>query len=135
MKKLLFILLFIPIITLSQNNNLPNDVKKYVSEINEKMNNVDNPIIATYLGSEIGDYFYFPFEGSDGKYFDFGNGNNNYGTIPFGENDLEINSDLIGKKFTIYWQFSSTYFYCCEGSMQEYIADLPSITHIDYYSH
>ena len=133
MKKLLLILLFVPIITLSQNNNLPSDVKKYISEINEKMNNVDNPLIATYLGSEIGDYLYFPFIGMDGKYFDFGNGNNNYGGIPFSENDLEIDSDLIGKKFTIYWQWSSTSFYCCEGRMDEYITELPSITYIDYY--
>mgnify|MGYP001177530602 CR=1 FL=1 len=134
MKKLSFLLLFIPFITLSQNSNLPDDVKKYISEINEQMNNVDNPLIATYLGSEIGDYFYFMFEGKDGNIFDFGNGNNDYGIIPFGENDLEINSDLIGKKFTIYWKFSPSYFYCCEGRMDEYIADLPSISYIDYYN-
>ena len=134
MKKLSFLLLFIPIITLSQNSNLPDDAKKYISEINEQMSNVDNPLIATYLGSEIGDYFYFLFEGENGMIFDFGNGNNDYGTIPFGENDLEINSDLIGKKFTIYWKFSPSYFYCCEGRMDEYNADLPSISYIDYFN-
>ena len=133
MKNLLLLLLCVPVITLSQNSNLPDDVKKYVSEINENMNYVDNPLTATYIGSEIGDYFYFLFEGNDGKVFDFGNGNNEYGTIPFGENDLEINSDLIGKKFTIYWKLSPSYFYCCEGRMDEYIADLPSIINIDYY--
>ena len=133
MKKLSFLLLFIPVIALSQNTNLPNDVKKYISEINEQMNNVDNPFIATYLGSEIGDYFYFPFVGLNGRYFNFGNGNNNYGNIPFGENDLEDNSDLIGKKFIIHWQLNSTSFYCCEGSMKEYVAKLPAITYIDYY--
>ena len=37
MKKLSFLLLFIPVIALSQNTNLPNDVKKYIYEINEQM--------------------------------------------------------------------------------------------------
>jgi hypothetical protein len=133
MKKLLLILLCLPIFFFGQQNNLPKDVKNIISEIQVDMENVDNPIVATYLGSEIGDYFYFPFAALDGKYLDFGNGKNNYSDIPFSENDLEINSKLIGKKFTIYWGWSKAEFYCCEGRMDTYIADFPSILNIEYY--
>ena len=133
MKKLLLILLCLPMIGFGQETYIPDEVKNITSELKENMKNVSNPIIATYLGSEIGDYFYFPFTGVDGKYFDFGNGNNNYGDIPFGENDLEMNSELIGKKFTIYWGWNLAEFYCCEGRMDIYKADFPSILSIVYH--
>ena len=133
MKKLLFVIFCLPIIGFGQKTSLPAEVKNIISEIQENMKNVENPLVATYLGSEIGDYFYFNFAGTDGKFFDFGNGNNNYGDIPFGENDLEINSKLIGKKFIIYWGWSKAEFYCCEGRMDTYISDFPCILNIEYY--
>ena len=133
MKKLLLILIFLPLFSFPQQSYFPDEVKSLILKQKEKMNNVSNPITATYLGSELHDYFYFPFIGLDGKHYDFADGNNNLGDIPFGTDDAEINSQLIGKKFLIYWGWRLSSFHCCQGGMDLYKADLPSILRIEYY--
>ena len=66
----------------SSQMSYPDMVKEILWSEKQKMKGVNNPMIATYLGSEFGDYFYFNFRGSGGKYFDFGRSkNNNISTI------------------------------------------------------
>lgn len=87
-------------------------------------------IIATYLGASLNDYYYFPFKGEDGTYFDFAYGKNYLGDIPFDHYDSEMKSELIGKKFIINWTWKSSSYPCCEGQMnntEDYIASILSI--------
>ena len=141
MKKLLLILLYVPLVFEGQNNILdslqityPDQVKEIILSEKLAMKDVPNPIISLYKGSEFGDYFYFLFS-SGGKIFDFGNGTNNLGNIPFTEYDIELKSELIGKKFIIHWEWIKKSFNCCEGRMNLYIGDFPSIVKIDFYEY
>lgn len=87
-------------------------------------------IMATYLGASLNDYYYFPFKGEDGTYFDFAYGKNYLGDIPFDNYDAEMKSELIGKKFIINWTWKSSSYPCCEGQMnntEDYIASILSI--------
>jgi hypothetical protein len=106
-------------------------VQEYLSNLKEEMKDVPNPFIATYLGSEWGDYFYFSFEDASGKYHDFGDGKNELGNLAFGENDNESNSDLVGKEFIITWEWKISHFACCEGSMESHEGQIPGITGIE----
>ena len=132
MTKIFIFLIFVPFVFFAQDNNLPDDVKRVLFEIKEEMKDATNPIIATYLGSELHDYFYFPFKTDDGKIYDFAYGDNSLGEIPFGDNDFDIKSDLVGKKFIIHWKWKQSFFNCCEGRMDLYKADFPSIFKIEY---
>jgi len=131
-KKILLAFLYLPVIIFAQETNYPEDVKRVISNLEEKMEDVSNPIIATYLGSEFGDYFYFLFKDIDEKIYDFAYGDNDLGDIPFGDNDALTNSDLVGKKFIIYWEWKPSSFHCCEGRMNLYKANFPSILKIKY---
>lgn len=119
----------------SSQMSYPDMVKEILWSEKQKMKGVNNPMIATYLGSEFGDYFYFNFRGSGGKYFDFGKSKNNLGDIPFTEYDTEKQSELIGKKFIIHWEWKTSNFNCCEGGMDIYKGDFPCISSIDYYKY
>ena len=112
----------------------PKKVRDIIMAEKLNMKGVSNPMVAKYKGSEFGDYFYFFF--TDGiKNFDFGSGNNNLGSIPFTEYDTEIKSKLIGKEFIIHWEFTSTTFNCCEGGVDLYQGNFPSIVSIDFYTY
>lgn len=89
-------------------------------------------IIATYLGASFYDYYYFPFKGEDGTYYDFAYGQNNLGEIPFDHYDAEMKSELIGKKFIINWKWKSSSYPCCEGQMNNTEDDIASILSIEY---
>ena len=65
----------------------PEAAQYEIATITDSFDEVENPFIATYLGSEFHDYFYLPFRGANGVYYDFGYRNNNLGEIPFGEFD------------------------------------------------
>ena len=117
-----------------QQTYLPDEVKRIILDLEEKMKDVNNPIIGTYLGSELHDYFYFPFKSIDGKVYDFAYGDNNLGDISFGDNDALVDSELVGKRFRIYWGWKPSSFNCCEGGMDLYRANLPSILRIEYYN-
>ena len=105
-----------------------------ISEINKKDTKATYSVVATYLGSAINDYYLFGFEGEDGKYYDFSNCKNNLGDIPFTNYDIEINSELIGKKFIINWKWKTCTYNCCEGEMNLYEDDFPSILSIEYHT-
>ena len=112
----------------------PENVKEIIKNEKLNMKGVSNPIFAKYKGSEFGDFFYFFFT-YGGKTFDFGSGKNNLGNIPFTKYDTEIKSELIGKEFIIHWEWKSTAFNCCEGGMDLYHGDFPSIVSIDFYKY
>ena len=112
----------------------PENVKEIIMAEKLNMKGVNNPIFARYKGSEFGDYFYFFFTYGS-KTFDFGSGKNNLGNIPFTKYDTEIKSELIGKEFIIHWEWTSTAFNCCEGGMDLYHGDFPSIVSIDFYKY
>ena len=132
MKKLLLILLCLPFIGFGQQTYVPDEVRRIIANIETEMKDVSNPITVTYLGSELHDYFYFPFKGIDGKMYDFSYGDNDLGDIPFGDNDALTNSELVGKSFIIYWGWKPSSFNCCEGSMDLYKANFPSILKIQH---
>ena len=48
-----------------------------IASLLDPISEADNPMIVTYLGSSLHDYFYFPFKDDQGRYFDFANRNNN----------------------------------------------------------
>lgn len=112
----------------------PKRVREIILAEKLNMKGVSNPMIVKYKGSEFADNLYFFFTNGI-KNFDFGSGNNNLGNIPFTEYDTEIQSELIGKDFIINWEFISTSFNCCEGSMDLYQGDFPSIVSIDFYKY
>ena len=112
----------------------PKRVRDIILAEKLNMKGVSNPMFAQYKGSEFADNFYFFFTNGI-KTFDFGSGNNNLCNIPFTEYDTEIQSELIGKEFIIHWEFISTGFNCCEGSMDLYQGEFPSIVSIDFYKY
>ena len=109
-----------------------------IASILDPISEADNPMIVTYLGSSLHDYFYFPFEDDEGRYLDFANRNNNLGDIPFGDDDEMAShyegESLVGKKFLITWDYEMSNIYCCEGLNDPYPAMLPRIVKIEYYS-
>tara|TARA_B100000795_G_C22496003_1_gene322104 strand:+ start:94 stop:447 length:354 start_codon:yes stop_codon:yes gene_type:complete len=86
MKKLLFILIYLPMIVFGQ----------------DALENC-NELVAEYSYSEQGDYAYIVFTALDGKEWDFGAGNNNFGSFDFEGENFEGNKELVGKRFKIYW--------------------------------
>jgi hypothetical protein len=122
----------------------PIQAQQEIKTIIEGYEEADNPFVATYLGSEFHDYFYFPFKGENGVYYDFGYRNNNLGSIPFGEFDapypgydapenISPGAKLVGIKFLIHWEYELSYVICCEGTQDTYPAMLPRISKITYY--
>ena len=58
-----------------------------IAQIQAPFQDAPNPMVVTYLGSQMNDYAYFPFEADNGAIYDFAYRNNNLGDLPFGEND------------------------------------------------
>ncbi len=110
-----------------------------INAINYNFKNASNPLVVTYLGSEIQDYFYFLFKDNKDNYYDFAYRNNNLCDIPFTDNDApsgewgENPSKLVGRQFLITWEYELSYIVCCEGQQDSYPAILPRIAKIDYY--
>ena len=127
-------------------SSYPSQARSEIMSVKVDFEKTDNPFVAIYLGSELHDYFYFPFQGLDGTHYDFAYSNNSLGDIPFGEDDglLEYDDDgntientsegakLVGRKFLITWEYEMSYIVCCEGQNISYPAFLPRISHIEY---
>lgn len=94
--------------------------------------NIKNPIIAKYIGNEILDYFHLEFKDKDGKIYDFGTGNNNYGQYELFEklDHYVDNPKYLNKKFKIFWSWKKSTFPCCSGNYNLVIAMQPSIKKI-----
>ena len=126
-------------------SSYPAQARAEIMSVKANFETTENPFVAIYLGSEIYDYFYFPFQGLDGTHYDFAYSNNNLGDIPFGEDDglLEYDDDgntlentsegakLVGRKFLITWEYELSYIVCCDGQSTSYPAFLPRISHIE----
>ncbi len=98
----------------------------------EQWENVNSPLIATYLGCDFGDYFHLVFEDTKGNNYDFGFGENKYEPYKlFDETDYADNPKYLNKTFKIYWNWKITSFPCCEGEYNSVEAYLPSITKLE----
>jgi hypothetical protein len=98
----------------------------------EQWKNVKNPFVASYRGCDLGDYFHLNFEDANGKNYDFGFGNNNYGKyLLYDKTDYNDNPKYLGKSFNIYWNWKITSFPCCDGEYDMVKAYLPSITKLE----
>ncbi len=113
MKKLLLILLCLPMIGFGQ----------------DALENC-NELIAEYSYSEQGDYAYIVFTDLDGKEWDFGAGKNNFGAFDFEGDNFEGNKKLVGARFKIYWLNKKVEAYAEDGETIIHI-EAPSVIKID----
>ena len=98
MKKIILILLWLPMIGFGQ--NVLGECKK---------------LIAEYSFSEFGDYPYIVFTDLDGNEWDFGEGDNNFGSFDFEGDSFETNKELVGERFKIYWKNKKVKTYAEDG--------------------
>jgi hypothetical protein len=102
-----------------------------MDRLHEDWKAVPNPLVAKLTTVEMGDYFHLIFEDGSGKAYDFGDGDNNLGDLKlYDENEMTANPKMIGKSFTITWDWKVSSFYCCEGEMNAVKAKVPSITRL-----
>ena len=105
-----------------------------IAQIQAPFQDALNPMVVTYLGSQMNDYAYFPFQAENGQVYDFAYRDNNLGDLPFGENDglepRDTGQHLVGKRFTLEWEYERSYIVCCEGQNNTYPAMLPRIKEI-----
>lgn len=93
---------------------------------------VKNPFKAKYQGCDFGDYFHLNFKDDEGKYYDFGFGENNLGMFQLYDTvTFEDNSKYMGKNFTIFWNWKICKFPCCDGEYEPVEAYLPSIVRLE----
>ena len=86
--------------------------------------------VSSYEGNYFGDYHHIEFEDANGKRYDFGFGNNNFGDILlyFDDEQMNDNPKYLGKSFKIFWEWKISSFPCCSGEYESVEAYLPSIT-------
>ncbi len=113
------------------NLNENSSLASYINYLHEKMENVKNPIRATYEGTDFGDYFHLSFRGPNELYLDFADGNNDFGKYELYDSlTFEENQKYVGKTFEIHWEYKISTFACCEGEMEAVTAKVPSITEL-----
>ena len=113
MKKLLLILLCLPIVGFGQ----------------DALENC-NELVAEYSYSEQGDYAYIVFTDLDGIEWDFGSGKNNFGSFDFEGENFEGNKELVGERFKIYWVNKRVETYAEDGETVIEI-EFPSVIRIE----
>ena len=104
--------------------------KAYVDVLKQQWVAVPKTINATYIGAEFGDYFHLVFETQTEQILDFGDARNEYGEYNLILESNNQNNDYIGKNFEITWDWLPSSFYCCEGNMDNMIANIPTIIHL-----
>jgi hypothetical protein len=111
-------------------SNYEHDVwtKTHVDQLKERWTNVPTTTQAEFTGAEFGDYFHISFSLKDGNSLDFGDARNNFGEYALINENNEGNTDYIGKQFNVTWEWKPSSFNCCEGNMDEMIANVPTIT-------
>ena len=94
---------------------------------------VPNPFIAVYKGNSFGDYHHIEFEGENGEYYDFGDGNNSYGDCElfFDDDQFTDNPKYLNKTMVVYWEWKTSTFPCCEGDYTLTTAKIPSIVNLE----
>lgn len=107
-------------------------LRNLIEHTREEWKNVQSPFKAVYTGCDIGDYFHLNFEDAQGKSYDFGFGNNNYGDILlFDTVAYESNRKYVGRSFRIHWTWKISKFPCCDGEYDNVEAYYPSITKLE----
>lgn len=106
-------------------------VKRNIEYTREDWKNVKSPFIATFQGTDIGDYFHLTFEDAKGKIYDFGFGENQLGDYELYKEPDDPNPKYLGKTFKIYWNWKVTTFPCCDGEYDQVEAYLPAITRLE----
>lgn len=104
----------------------------------EQWRKVKNPLVATYTGNFIGDYFHLGFTDANGNMYDFGNGNNSfhgkneeeYYQLYDTEKDFTDHLAFLNKEFTIHWEWKLSKFPCCEGEYDIVEEKRPSIVRL-----
>lgn len=108
------------------------ELRRTVEYEREQWKNVANPLIVTFRGTDMGDYFHLNFEDKQGRKYDFGFGNNDYGQYRlFDKDDFDTNPEYMGKSFRLYWNWKVSTFPCCDGEYYNVEAYLPSITRLE----
>lgn len=107
-------------------------LKSNIEYDKEEWKNVKSPFIASYKGCDFGDYFHVNFEDANGKTYDFGHGENDFGAYKlYNKTDFTDNPKYLGKSFKIYWNWKISSFPCCDGEYDMVKAYQPSITKLE----
>jgi hypothetical protein len=107
-------------------------VLRTIANTRAEWKNVPNPFIAVYRGCDFGDYFHLTFEDNKGKNYDFGFGNNNFGTYTlFDSEQYNDNKKYLNKSFRVFWNWTPSSFPCCDGEYEKVEAFMPSITKLE----
>lgn len=116
----------------SENYKSSASLRNLIEYTREEWKNVQSPFVAVYTGCYIGDYFHLNFEDAQGKSYDFGFGNNNYGDVLlFDTIAYESNRKYVGRTFRIHWSWKISKFPCCDGEYDNVEAYYPSITKLE----
>ena len=109
------------------------ELKSQIEHLRKEWQNVRNPITATYIGNDFGDYHHVIFKDANGVEYDYGQANNNYGSYKLHENSgqYEDHPDYLGKEFKVYWDWTLSEFLCCDGEYGKAKAYLPAITKLE----
>ena len=109
------------------------ELKQYIAYDREEWKQVPNPFVATYEGINFGDYEHMIFKDAEGKSYDFGDGNNDFGDIELLSDIVERidNPKYLGKSFSVYWEWRASTFYCCSGDYESVQAFIPSIVKLE----
>jgi len=113
--------------TANQNNEkVDPPLKGYLKYMHEQWDKVPSSFEAKYMGFDIGDYPHIMFRDKKGNEYDFGDGENSFGS--FKEEDfLADKSKYEGKMFKLTWEWKTSSFYCCDGEMDIHTGKVPSI--------
>jgi hypothetical protein len=107
-------------------------VLRTIANTRAEWKDVPNPFIAVYRGCDFADYFHLTFEDNKGKTYDFGFGNNNFGTYTlFDSEQCNDNKKYLNKSFRIFWNWTPSSFPCCDGEYEKVEAYMPSITKLE----
>jgi hypothetical protein len=118
---------------ISYSNANKEELQQYIAHEIMQWKNVESPFLATYNGNDFGDYHHIIFIDANGKSFDFGFGNNDFGEIElfFENDDLRDNPEYLEKTFKVYWEWKASSFPCCSGEYEMVEAYLPSIVKLE----
>ena len=118
---------------LAANDAYKNDprTKAYVDDLKETWKDYPSEFTATFTRAEFGDYFHLVFEDNKGNQLDFGNANNYFSEYNLILESNYANSNYLNKKFKLKWDWLPSNFNCCEGNMDEMVANVPTIMSLE----
>jgi hypothetical protein len=104
-----------------------------IENLREQWKEVPNPLRVRYRGYEMGDYNHLLFEDEDGKVYDFGSGNNDFGDLQALFDDYNFVYDPAGEYplYKLFWRWKVSTFPCCSGEYELVEAYQPSVIKIE----